>query len=49
MPSLAAFNQHLDPNLISLSGAVGPTAAKIIIFYERYILKFRKKKKHSSS
>jgi membrane protein YqaA with SNARE-associated domain len=44
----AAFNQHLDPNLISLSGAVGTTAAKIIIFYASYyesdILKFRKKR-----
>lgn len=44
----AAFNGHLDPNLISLSGAVGTTVAKIIIFYASYyesdILKFSKKR-----
>jgi membrane protein YqaA with SNARE-associated domain len=32
----AAFNKHLDPNLISLSSAVGAVTAKIIIFYASY-------------
>ena len=44
----AAFNAHLDPNLISLSGAVGTTLAKMIIFcasyYESNILEFSRKK-----
>lgn len=32
----AVFNIHLDPNLISLSSAVGITMAKVIIFYVSY-------------
>jgi hypothetical protein len=44
----AAFNAHLDPNLISLSGAVGTTLAKMIIFcasyYESNILELSRKK-----
>ncbi|HET7283339.1 MAG TPA: VTT domain-containing protein [Nitrososphaeraceae archaeon] len=32
----AAFNKHLDPNLISLSGAAGSVTAKLIIFYAIY-------------
>lgn len=32
----AAFNKHLDPNLISLSSACGALAAKIMIFYASY-------------
>lgn len=50
----AAFSGHLNPILISLSGAIGTTAAKIVIFYasyyyERDILGFKKKKKKKSS
>lgn len=33
---IAAFNKHLDPNLISLSGAAGSVTAKLIIFYAIY-------------
>jgi len=44
----AALNAHLDPNLISLFGAVGTTLARMIIFcasyYESYILEFDRKK-----
>jgi membrane protein DedA with SNARE-associated domain len=32
----AAFNKHLDPNLISLSSALGVLLAKMIIFYASY-------------
>jgi membrane protein DedA with SNARE-associated domain len=32
----AAFNKHLDPNMISLSSAVGAVTAKLIIFYASY-------------
>ncbi len=32
----AAFNKNLDPNLISLSSAVGAVTAKLIIFYASY-------------
>jgi membrane protein DedA with SNARE-associated domain len=32
----AAFNKQLDPNLISLSSAVGAVTAKMIIFYASY-------------
>jgi len=32
----AAFNKQLDPNLISLSSALGAVTAKIIIFYASY-------------
>jgi membrane protein DedA with SNARE-associated domain len=32
----AAFNKQLDPNLISLSSAVGAVTAKLIIFYASY-------------
>jgi membrane protein DedA with SNARE-associated domain len=32
----AAFNKHLDPNLICVSSAAGAIAAKIIIFYASY-------------
>jgi membrane protein DedA with SNARE-associated domain len=32
----AAFNKQLDPNLISLSSAVGALTAKLIIFYASY-------------
>ena len=31
----AAFNKQLDPNLISLSSALGAVTAKIIIFYAK--------------
>jgi membrane protein DedA with SNARE-associated domain len=45
----AAFNKHLDPNLVSLSSAAGVVAAKIIIFYASYygnnILNVRTKKR----
>jgi membrane protein DedA with SNARE-associated domain len=46
---IAVFNEHLDPNLISLSSAAGAGAAKIIIFYFSYygnnILSIRTKKR----
>jgi membrane protein DedA with SNARE-associated domain len=32
----AAFNKHLDPNLICVSSAAGALAAKMIIFYASY-------------
>lgn len=32
----AAFNKHLDPNLICVSSAAGAIAAKMIIFYASY-------------
>jgi membrane protein DedA with SNARE-associated domain len=32
----AAFNKDLDPNLVSLSSAVGAATAKIVIFYASY-------------
>lgn len=32
----AAFNDNLDPTLISLSSAIGAVAAKLIIFYASY-------------
>jgi membrane protein DedA with SNARE-associated domain len=45
----AAFNEHLDPNLVCLSSAAGALAAKIIIFYASYygrsILNIRTKKR----
>jgi membrane protein DedA with SNARE-associated domain len=36
LPLLAAFNENLDPHLISLSGTAGAVAAKMIIFYLAY-------------
>ena len=36
LPLIAAFNKHLDPHIISLSGTVGAVAAKMIIFYLAY-------------
>ena len=45
----AAFNKHLDPNLICLSSAAGALVAKIIIFYASYygrtIINIRTKKR----
>ena len=36
LPLLAAFNENLNPHLISLSGTAGAVAAKMIIFYLAY-------------
>jgi len=36
LPLLAAFNENLNPHLISLSGTAGAVAAKMIIFYLSY-------------
>lgn len=36
LPLIAAFNNNLDPHLISLSGTAGAVAAKMIIFYLAY-------------
>ena len=33
---VAAFSQHLNPNIICLLGAIGTTSAKMIIFYASY-------------
>ena len=36
LPLQAAFNENLNPHLISLSGTAGAVAAKMIIFYLAY-------------
>jgi membrane protein DedA with SNARE-associated domain len=36
LPLIASFNENFNPHLISLSGATGAVAAKMIIFYLAY-------------